>query len=196
MSMSQFGKFNTALPSVSVGPVDELVATVPDLHFGVVNDCVAELNDIESFGYSRKRNHSDSGCSLSDFELSGDEDLLNIVKRPCATVCSSPYVPGGCVPLKDFTFDIDAVNLGFTSGTVSSSGDTALFASGGVVTYSALQPFSDCTVCPETTQGVASMQASDLQLNTYKHDAMLSCDQDCKLVITEHPEEVSQKVKN
>lgn len=199
--MSHLSPLSTTLLKAPVGPSEELVATVPDLHFGVVPiNGIADLSYTESFAYPRKRNRNDSGCSLSDFDISsGDEDFsLNSSKRPCSTIPSPYYTPITCPPEKEFTLELDAV-LQFDAGVVSAGQDIIPITSGGTAinSYSSSQFFSNSVnpLHPKTKcldQVLTGMQPAELPTNPYKHDLMLNCDHECKLVITEHPEEVRQ----
>ena len=196
MSMSQFSPFNTTpLVKAPAGPSEELVATVPDLHFGVVPllNGVSEVNYIESFTNSRKRNRSDSGCSLSDFDISGDEDFtFSNLKRPCSDISSSICTPFAFPPTKEFSLELDAV---FQFGSeVVTSGPGFPITSGAITTQSSPQSFSDYPLRPKIRCVFPGMETAELPCNPYKHDLMLNRDQDCKLVITEHPEEVRQTV--
>lgn len=179
MSLPQLSPFSIKAPG---GPSEELVATVPDLNFGVlpVSSCLPELNCSDSFTNSRKRNRSDSGCSLSDFEISGDEaDFSFNSKRTCSGVRSPHYTPITYPATKEFTLELDAV-LQFCSGAVSSSQE-----------ISTSQPFGDYPLHPRITPVFTGMQTPELHTNPCKQDLMLNCDKNCKLVISEHPEEVS-----
>lgn len=177
MSLSQLtlSPFSIKAPG---GPSEELVATVPDLNFGVlpVSSCI-ELNCSDSFTNSRKRNRSDSGCSLSDFEISGDEaDFSFNSKRTCSGV-PSPHYPPINPASKDFTFDLDAV---------------LRICSGASQEISTSQPYGDYPLYPRITPAVfTGMQTSELHTHPCKQDLMFNCDKNCKLVISEHPEEVS-----
>ena len=176
MSLSQLSPFSIKAPG---GPSEELVATVPDLNFGVlpVSSGIPELNCSDSFTNSRKRNRSDSGCSLSDFEISGDEaDFSFNSKRTCT---SPRYTPITYPATKEFTFELDAV-LEFCSGALNSSQET-----------STSQLYGDYPLHPRITPVFTGMQTAELHTNPYKQDLMLNCDKNCKLVISEHPEEVS-----
>ena len=178
MSMSRLSPFNIRAPG---GPSEELVATVPDLHFGVVpvSNCITDLSYPESFTNPRKRSRNDSGCSLSDFEISGDEDFSFCSKRSCVAIPTPRYSPVAYPSTKEFTLELDAVLQFADTGAVSSGRD-----------INTSQSYSDYPVCLRTTPVFTGMQTSELQTNPYKQDLMLNCDQNCKLVIAEHPEEV------
>lgn len=180
MSLSQLSPFSIKSPG---GPSEELVATVPDLNFGVlpVSSCLPELNCSESFTNSRKRNRSDSGCSLSDLEISGDEaDYSFNWKRPCSGVLSPHYTPITYPATKELTLELDAVLQFCCSGGVSSGQESSTSRS-----------YSDYPLHPRITPVFTGMQTPELPTNPYKQDLMLNCDKNCKLVISEHPEEVS-----
>lgn len=184
--MSELSPLNpTSLKAL--GPSEELVATVPDLHFGVVANGVTELNYTVPFTDSRKRNRNDSGCSLSDFDISGDEDFSFIdLKRPRGAISSSPYAPVA-YPAKEFTIELESV-FQFGPGTVSTDQQTPvtnIYIGNQNLSVYPQQPKTRCL-----DRVFTGMQSTELQTNPCKHDLMLNCDQDCKLVITEHPEEV------
>lgn len=185
--MSQLSPLNpTSLKAL--GPSEELVATVPDLQFGVVADGVTELN--YTFTNSRKRNRNDSGCSLSDFEISGDEDFSFIdLKRPCSAISSSPYALPISYPAKEFNIELDSA-FQFGPGTVSTDQQPPVtnILIGNQCQKLSGYPQQLKTGCLDRV--FTGMQPAELPTNPYKHDLMLNCDQDCKLVITEHPEEV------
>ena len=175
----------------ALGPSEELVATVPDLQFGVVANGIAELNYTVPFNTnSRKRNRTDSGCSLSDFEISGDEDFSFIdLKRPCSgAISSSPYALPIAYPAKEFNIELDSV-FQFGPGTDQQTPVTNIHISNQYTCQKPSEyPQQSKTRCLD--QVFTGMQPAELPSNPYKHDLMLNCDQDCKLVITEHPEEV------
>lgn len=184
MSVSQLRPLNrTSLKAL--GPSEELVATVPDLQSRVVANGIAELNYTVPFTNSRKRIRSDSGCSLSDFEISGDElDFTLSLKRPCSAT-SLPF------PAKEFDIELDSVPwigntehlIPVTSAKVSNSFNYSQHLNG--------YPQPPRTRCLDQVFG--GMQPAELPTNPCKHDLMLNCDQDCKLMITEHPEEVNHE---
>ena len=187
--MSQLSPLNpTSLKAL--GPSEELVATVPDLQFGVVANGITEVNYTVPFTNSRKRNRNDSGCSLSDFEISGDEDFSFIdLKRPCSAISSSPYALPIAYPAKEFNIELDSV-FQFGPGTVSTDQQTPVT---NIHIGNQCQKLSEYPQQPKTRcldRVFTGMQPAELPTNPYKHDLMLNCDQDCKLVITEHPEEV------
>lgn len=189
--MSQLSPFNTTLLKAPGGPSEELVATVPDLHLGVVPvpSGISELNSSESFTNFRKRNRSDSGCSLSDFDISGDEDFsFNNLKRPCSAIQSPLYSSHPYSSSRDLTLELDAA-LYFDAGVLSSGGEVPVTSS-GITIHSSSQTFIDYPLHPKSNLVFTGMQTAELPSNPYKHDLMLNRDQDCKLVIAEHPEEV------
>ena len=192
--MSQLSPLN--LSSLrALGPSEELVATVPDLQFGVVASGVTELNYTVPFTDSRKRNRNDSGCSLSDFEISGDEDFSLIdLKRPCSGISSLPYTLPTAYPAKEFNIELDSV-FQFGPGIVSTDQQIPITSAGitNIHTRNHCQKLSEYPQQPKTRcldRVFTGMQQAELPTNPYKHNLMLNCDQDCKLVITEHPEEV------
>ena len=200
MSISQLCSFNTTSVQVpQFGPLsEELVATVPDLHFGVLPllNGAAELNYVEPFTDSRKRNRSDSSCSLSDFDISGDElsDYSNSssAKRSC-TVSPAHYTSYSGIqsPEQDFAIDFDGVfHFGGNPNkegplSVSSSAPLQLYSSSALQQLSAYPPLVNNRQVFGT-----GMQSAEFPSANYKPDLMLNSDQDCKLIITEHPEEV------
>ena len=191
MSISRLSPFNTtSVPVPQFGPSEELVATVPDLHFGVLPllNGATELNYIEPFTNPRKRNRSDSGCSLSDFDISGDELDYSSLKRPC-TLSPPYYTSHQSSPAQDFTLELDGV---FHFGVNPPSKETPITSSGIAPPTSSPQLVN--TYPPHQINRLqvfgTGMQPAELTSTHYKSDLMLNCDQDCKLIITEHPEEV------
>ena len=193
--MSQLSPLNPTLLK-ALGPSEELVATVPDLHFGVVASGITELNYTAPFTNPRKRNRNDSGCSLSDLEISGDEDFcLTNLKRTCSAIPSPRYTLPITYPAHEFNIELDSV-FQFGPGIISTDRQTPVTSGGVANIHSYSYKLSEYPQQAKTRcldQVFTGMQpAAELPTNPYKHDLMLNCDQDCKLVITEHPEEVRE----